>query len=148
MSAPAWPPLVLPDRVPRWVRVRDLALTIAAWTLLAYWVRGALLLIWDWLSYPFFALSTEKAPDWARIWSTLAPFVAVAALLAAWLVYWALQRRTTLMGQRSMAQPAPLDLGTHARHFGLGEAHVAVMREPRIVTVSFDAGGAIAPPAA
>ena len=46
VSAPAWPPLVLPDRVPRWVRVRDLALTIAAWSLLAYWVRGALLLIW------------------------------------------------------------------------------------------------------
>lgn len=147
MSATAWPPLILPDRVPRWVRIRDLVLTIAAWTVLAYWVRGALLLIFDWLRYPFFELTTEKAPEWARMWSTLAPFFAVAALLAAWLVYWALQRRATLMGHRAVAQPPPLEFEVHARHFGLRAADALSMREARSVTVRFDADGAIAPPA-
>jgi poly-beta-1,6-N-acetyl-D-glucosamine biosynthesis protein PgaD len=146
VSAPAWPPLILPDRVPAWVRARDLALTIAAWALLAYWVRGALLLIYDWLAYPFFELTTQQAPDWARMWSTLAPFFAVAALLAAWLVYWALQRRSTLRQHRSMPQPAPLDLAAHAGHFGLRNAEALSMRGPRIVVVRFGADGAIAPP--
>ena len=146
MSTPAWPPLVLPDRVPRWVRVRDLALTIAAWALLAYFVRGALLLIWDWLGYPFFELTTQRAPDWTAMWTALAPFFAVAAVLAAWLVFWALQRRKTLMQQRTMAQPPPLDPDVHARHFGLRAADLPALREPRNVTVRFDASGAITPP--
>jgi poly-beta-1,6-N-acetyl-D-glucosamine biosynthesis protein PgaD len=147
VSAAAWPPLILPERVPRWVRVRDLVLTIAAWTLLIYWVRGALLLIGDWFSYPFFEFSTARTPDWARMWATLAPFVALSALLAAWLVFWALQRRATLRRHHAMPQPAPLSVESHANHFGLREADAIAIRKLRIVTVSFDANGAIASPA-
>jgi hypothetical protein len=132
--------------VPAWIRVRDLTLTIAAWAALAYWMRGALLLIYDWLSYPFFELSTYAAPDWSRIWFTLAPFIAVSALLAAWIVYWSFRRRAILARSRSMTQPASLDLETHASQFGLRAADVLSMRESRIVTVRFDASGAIARP--
>jgi hypothetical protein len=132
--------------MPVWVRVRDFVLTIAAWVVLMYWVRGALLLIGDWLSYPFFELSTQPAPDWNRIWSTLAPFFAVSALLAAWLVYWAAQRRTILGRQRWVTQPAPLDLETHAAQFGLRASDALALREARIATIRFDASGAIAPP--
>ena len=146
MNNPAWPPLIRADRVPAWVRVRDLVLTISAWAVLAYWVRGALLLIWDWFSYPFFELSTYAAPDWDRIWSTLAPFVAVSALLSAWLVYWAAQRRAILTRQQWVSQPAPLDPGPHAARFGLLASDAAALRELRIATVRFDADGAIAPP--
>jgi poly-beta-1,6-N-acetyl-D-glucosamine biosynthesis protein PgaD len=146
MNAHTWPPLILPDRVPRWVRARDLALTIVAWIVLLYWVRGALLLILDWLSYPFFELSTTRAPDWAAMWSTLAPFFAVSAVLAAWLVFWALQRRKTLMRQRTVAQPPPLELDAHARQFGLDARAVLAIRAPRVATVHFDAAGGIARP--
>jgi len=146
MSTPAWPPLVRADRVPAWIRARDLLLTIAAWVVLVYWVRGSLLLIWDWLSYPFFELSTQPSPDWERIWSTLAPFVATAALLAAWLVYWALRRRTILMRQRSMLQPPALDPGVHADRYGLRAADLAALRGPQVVTVRFGANGAMEPP--
>jgi len=143
MSTPAWPPLILAHRVPRWVRARDLVLTIAAWALLAYWMRGALLLICDWLSYPFFELSTYAAPDWKRIWSRVAPYLVIAALLAAWLVYWAARRRAILMRQQSTPPPAPLDLEVHAARFGLRSADVLSLREPRIATVAFDADGVI-----
>jgi len=146
MSNRAWPPLIHANRMPAWVRVRDLVLTVAAWIVLMYWVRGALLLIGDWLSYPFFELSTYPAPDWDRIWSTLAPFFAIAALLAAWLVYWAARRNKILARQRSVAQPAPLDLETHAAQFGLHAGDALALREARIATIRFDANGAIAPP--
>jgi poly-beta-1,6-N-acetyl-D-glucosamine biosynthesis protein PgaD len=145
MTPPAWPPLIRADRVPTWVRVRDLVLTLAAWTALLYWVRGALLLIADWLSYPYFELSAARTPDWSRIWATLAPFVVLAAVFAAWLVYWSLRRRTILMRQRSMTQPAGLDLGVHANRYGLAPDDIAALRNPRVVTVRFDADGAIAP---
>jgi len=145
VSTPAWPPLIVAHRVPAWVRVRDLVLTIAAWALLVYWMRGALLLIGDWLSHPIFELSTYPEPDWERIWSRVAPYLVVAALLAAWLVYWAARRSSTLKRQQSMTAPAPLDLEMHAARFGLRADDVFSMREPRIVTVRFEAGGAIAP---
>lgn len=119
-------------------------LTLAAWALLAYWMRGALLLIGDWLWYPIFELSTYAAPDWKRIWSRLAPYLVVSALLATWLVYWAVRRRATLMRQQSMSQPAPLDLAIHAVRFGLHADDVLSLREARIVTVAFDADGGIA----
>jgi poly-beta-1,6-N-acetyl-D-glucosamine biosynthesis protein PgaD len=147
MTMPAWPPLIRADRVPAWVRVRDLVLTVAAWAALLYWVRGALLLIADWLWYPFFELNAQPAPDWPRIWSTLAPFVVLAAVLAAWLVYWSLRRRKILVRQRSMAQPPALDLGVHANRYGLGPSDIAALRDARVVTVQFDADGAICPPA-
>jgi poly-beta-1,6-N-acetyl-D-glucosamine biosynthesis protein PgaD len=144
MNSPAWPPLIRADRVPAWVRVRDLVLTIAAWLVLMYWVRGALLLIGDWLSFPLFRLSTQQAPDWPRIWSTLAPFIATAALLAGWLVYWALRRRTILTRQLSMPQPAALDRSVHADRYGLGPEDVAMLRNAQVVTVRFDVNGSIA----
>lgn len=143
MTTDPWPPLITAQRVPGWVRVRDLVLTLAAWVVLLYWVRGALLLIGDWLSYPFFELSTYPSPDWPRIWSTLAPFAAMAAVLAAWLVYWAAQRRAILMRQRAMAQPAPLDVETHARQFGLQVADIRALRAPGISTAHFEPNGAI-----
>ena len=146
MTTPAWPPLIRPDRLPAWVRARDLVLTIAAWVLLAYWMRGALLLIGDWLWYPFFELNTAPEPDWNRIWSRLAPFLAIAALLAAWIFYWSIRRRKILARQRSMPSPDSLDVGMHAARFGLRLADVLALREPRIVTVRFDASGAITPP--
>jgi len=146
MSTPGWPPLISAERVPAWVRARDLVMTLAAWVVLVYWIRGALLLIGDWLSYPFFELSSQPSPDWKRIWATLAPFVATAALLAAWLVYWALSRRKILMRQRAMLQPATLDPGVHADRYGLRAADLAALRELQVVTVHFDANGAVEPP--
>jgi hypothetical protein len=45
VSTHPWPPLLAGHHVPRWVRWRDAMLTLAAWALLAFWMRGALLLI-------------------------------------------------------------------------------------------------------
>ena len=83
-----WPPLIRASRVPAWIRARDFALTLAALNICSCTgcAAFALLLISDWFSYPIFELSTYPAPDWSRIWSALAPFVAIAALLVAWLV--------------------------------------------------------------
>ena len=143
MTTGSWPPLVLGKSVPRWVRVRDIAITLAAWALLAWWMRGALLLIWDWLSYPMFELNTQPAPDWPRIWQLLAPFLAISALLAAWLYFWSIRRRRILRRQLHADQPEPLELGVHAARFGASPPRVLALRERRIATVTFDASGRV-----
>jgi poly-beta-1,6-N-acetyl-D-glucosamine biosynthesis protein PgaD len=146
MNAPAWPPLIRAESIPAWIRVRDFVLTLGAWILLAWWTRGALLLIADWLSPPLFVLSSHAPPDWSRIWLTLAPFFAIAALLAAWLVFWSAKRSAILTRQRhDRAQPPALDLDAHATRFGITVADVNGLRGRSVVTVHFDAAGNIVP---
>src|SRR4051812_24168637 len=116
-------------------------LTLAAWALLAFWMRGALLLVYDWLSAPLFEFSSERPPDWPGIWRTLSPFLALAALLAAWLFYWAMRRRGILAQGRDIAQPPALGLEAHARRFGLSLADVEAWRSAQVVTVHFDGSG-------
>ena len=140
LKGTAWPPLVLGESLPRWVRVRDLAITLAAWALVLWWTRGAFFLLWDWLRYPMFELTTTRAPDWPRIWKALAPFFGLAALLSAWLVYWSHKRRRILQQREDAAQPAPLALATHAARFGLGPEDVGVLRQRRVAVVRFDNG--------
>ena len=145
MSAPAWPPL--DPREPRAgvdSRAR-LVLTVAAWALLAYWMRGALLLIRDWLSHPDFELNTQAA---ARLELDL---VASGALPRGCP---RCSPHGSLLGRAAPGDPraAAIDAAARAARprgargaFGLGAADVLSLREPRIVTVRFDASGAIAP---
>jgi hypothetical protein len=139
MNAREWPPLVRGENLPAWVRVRDVAITVAAWALLLYWMRGALLLIADWLAPPMFELTRYPEPDWPRIWLVLSPFLAAAAVLAAWLYYWSIRRRRILRHGVESEQPAPLDLRAHAAQFGVAPEAVAAFRGLRIATVRFDA---------
>lgn len=143
MSAPAWPPLIRGERVPAWVRVRDVALTIAAWTLLAWWTRNAIALAWDYLSFPPFELSEHAPPDWRAIWAVLAPFFAIAAGLCAWLFVRSRRRRRVLTQASNAPQPAPLDVETQAAARGLSAGEARALQRMKIATVEFDADGRI-----
>ena len=143
MSARTWPPLIRSERVPWWVRVRDLLLTLAAWTLLAWWMEHALRLIWDWLSFPIFELTHHVAPDWARIWSALSPFFALVALLGAWLLYWSARRRRILAQRYDAAQPEPLALEVQTGDFGLAGNDLTALRDARVATVRFSDDGRV-----
>jgi poly-beta-1,6-N-acetyl-D-glucosamine biosynthesis protein PgaD len=137
-----WPPLIRAGSIPAWIRARDFVLTLCAWALLAWWTRGALELIADWLSPPIFTLSSHAPPDWSAMWLSLAPFFAIAALLAAWLVFWSAKRSTILARQRhDPQQPAPLGLDLHAARFGIASSDVVALRGRGVATVRFDDAG-------
>jgi hypothetical protein len=101
----AWPPLVGSDRVPRVVLLRDLLLTILAWCVFTWMLRDAILLTIDWFREPFGQLTYLQAPDWPHLWQRLRNYVEVAALLAAWLGFWAVYRSKALRptGQTQVA---------------------------------------------
>ena len=143
MSAPPWPPIIGTRGAPLWVRVRDVAITIVAWALLAWWTRGALLLVWDWFTPPYFEINVQPIPDWGGIWTMLAPYIALAFVLVSWLAIWAVKRRAVLRRQFDPHQPAALALDMHAAHWGLSTEDVTRLRSLPVATVRFDEAGVI-----
>ena len=136
-------PLIHGEAIPRWVRVRDAVITLAAWVAVLWWTRGALLLLWDWLRAPVFELSSQRPPDWPRIWALLAPFFGVAALLAAWLFFWSRRRRHILGLRVRGTSPARLELAQHVARFGLAPGEVEALRARSIAVVRFGNPGAL-----
>ena len=141
MSAPDWPPLITSRRMPAWIVARDVVLTLLAWMVLGWMLKDAILLVADWLFDPIFELTRQDAPDWARIWRRLKPFAAGAAVLSAWLSFWAAWRRKTLSKQFDPAQPPALAIAEQAGAFGLADAEVRKWRDWRVMTVHIDEAG-------
>jgi poly-beta-1,6-N-acetyl-D-glucosamine biosynthesis protein PgaD len=123
------------------MRVRDYAITLLAWGVLAWLLRDAVLLLVDWLRDPIFELTTQEAPDWERIGRRLAPFLASAGMLAAWLLFWALRRRHVLAMQFDPAQPPPFEADRQAAFFGMDPAEARRWPGLRVATIHFDEHG-------
>lgn len=151
MSAPQtprpWPPLVGSERVPRGVRLRDWLLTILAWGAFAWMLRDAIALAYDWFREPMGQLTFLQAPDWYVLWSRLRRYVEVAALLVAWIGFWAVYRSRILRpsGQTPVA-PEPLDPATLCQHYGVKPAQLQAWQAQRVLTVAVAADGGITVP--
>ena len=139
---PVVPPIIR-TRVPAWMRVRDVLLTLGAWLLIGYFLREGLYLAYDYFRAPIFELTTVTAPDWGEIWGRLRGFVLLAATLVAWLTFWALDSRARLQATHS-PQPPSLPDSSHAARVGLNEAELAAHRLAKVQTVSIDASGHVA----
>ena len=133
---PVEPPIIR-TRLPAWMHVRDVLLTLGAWLLIGYFLREGLYLAYDYFRAPIFELTTATAPDWSEVWGRLRGFVLLAATLVVWLTFWALDSRARLQATHS-PQPAPLLDASHAAHFGLTEAELAAGRLAKVQTVDID----------
>ncbi len=97
---PVEPPIIR-TRVPAWMQVRDVLLTLGAWLLIGYFLREGLYLAYDYFRAPIFELTTATAPDWGEMWGRLRGFVLLAAALVAWITFWALDSRARLQATHS-----------------------------------------------
>ena len=138
---PVEPPIIR-TRVPAWMRVRDVLLTLGAWLLIGYFLREGLYLGYDYFRAPIFELTTATAPDWGEMWGRLRGFVLLATALVAWLAFWALDSRARLQATHS-PQPPPLADRSHAARVGLSEAELAAWRLAKVQTVDIDPAGQI-----
>ena len=158
MTPPArispWPPLIESGKVPWFVRLRDVLLTLLAWLALAQLLHQGLYLVWDYFSDPIFELTRTVAPDWPTLWTFLRPFILLILALVLWLTFWGWTRRRYLSRTLDPQLPPPLSLSEHAAHFGHDAETVEAWRRHRVVVVSVDAGNRIScaalkpPPAA
>ena len=138
-----WPPLISSARLPAWLRLRDLLLTLAAWGVLFYLMSDTLRLAHDYLRPPAFEFSSLEPPNWRELWGRLRPFFLYVAPLVLWLLFWALLRGRVMRATAPVAQPAPLALAAHAAGFGLDRKTVRPWQEARCLVVHFDAEGRI-----
>jgi hypothetical protein len=136
----ARPPVERPlirSRVPAWMFVRDVILTLGAWLIIAYFFHEGLIRAYDYFSPPMFQLTRTSPPDWAYRWEKLRWFLAAASGLVVWITFWAFDSRKRLRASTS-PQPAALDAADHASRVGLTAADLVAWRTAPIQTVDID----------
>ena len=131
ISERPWPPLIVAARIPFWIRVRDLALTLLMW--------GVFLgMLVDQADIVVTRHSFSVAIDWLGMWEELLPFFMLAAFLATLLFAASLstrrRRRLTLLHP----EPPPLTLAQHAERARVSEEDLARARDVRIVVLHVD----------
>jgi len=119
-------------------------LTLLAWALLAWLLRGQIYLLYDFFRPPVFELTAAVPPDFGSLWGRLEYFVILASVLIVWLVIWAVIDRRRLAARERVPQPPPLTIAEQARGSALDEKTLDAARRLKIATVHFGEDGAIA----
>ena len=132
-----WPPLIEQAHLPWWARLRDTALTLLVWLLLAWLLRNV-------LATAFYSLLDllgigHPPPPWprGRLLRILVPFMSLVALLIAWLGAFVMVRWKLLTDTRdATSQPVPLPVEEQDQAFGVSCTVRSELQQARIVTVA------------
>ena len=141
MTAKPWPPLIVAGAAPRWVRWRDLVLTLLMWLLFAVMLETEFELIIQRNLVRFGLGKYRTDPNWAEFFERLAPFAAVASASIAVVVIAGL---FTVRRQRRalrLPPPPPLDLAAQAGRAGMSESDLGAARNLRIAVVHIGSDG-------
>jgi hypothetical protein len=140
-AAKPWPPLIVADNAPRWVKWRDFLLTLMMWTLFAIMLEtefelfaGPYLEHWGLGNF-------DTEANWEDFFERLMPFVQIAMMLIGVL---ALASLITLLRRRRgllLPPPPPLSIADEAQRAGMDEPTLAAAREFRIAVVHIDVVG-------
>jgi hypothetical protein len=123
-----WPPLITGARLPLWIRIRDIVLTLLAWILLAWLIRDSIYVVYDYMRPPIFELSTATLPDLGIIWERLRYFVFISIALILALALTAVIDRHRLLAATRTPQPALLTTAEQAARVGIEEKIVQEAR--------------------
>jgi hypothetical protein len=136
-----WPPLIVADRVPRFIRWRDFVLTLLMWIAFAILLEKEFELFFghhlERLGFGDF----DTEANWPMFFERLTPFLMTIALLVSLLGVASvrtLQRRRRAL---FLPLPAPLGLAEECRRAGLDERTLISARASRIVIVHIGADG-------
>jgi hypothetical protein len=136
-----WPPLVWPEQLSVWVRLRDGLITFLAWVLMAWLIRHELSVLVDYFRPPVFQLTRVSTPNWAKFWDQFGGFVILSGVLVGWIVLWAIRRRRIVFRAPNAPEPAPLALEAHARVWDLSPETVLAARSSKSIRADFDETG-------
>lgn len=136
-----WPPIIENAYLPWWARARDIVMTLLAWSLLVWLLRG-LFIVWIYAALDVLGIEHPTGP-WptGKLMRDTVPFLVLVALLIVWLVLFLVVRWQLLTDTRAAAsQPGPLPDEEQTRAFGISPAVRNELQQSRIVTVSMDGG--------
>ena len=136
-----WPPLIVADHTPRWVKWRDFFLTLMMWILFAIMLETEFeLFVGPYLErWGLGDFDTEA--NWEVFVERLIPFVQIAMMLIGAL---ALASMITLSRRRRgllLPRPPLLPIADEARRVGMAPASLAVARKLRNAVVYIDENG-------
>ena len=141
MSTP-WPPIIGNARVPWWVRLRDLVLTLLAWIVLLYAVSPIWIALWLDIQLLLGFRMAHVASIPPSPWHVLRPFLGVAALFALWLVSFAIVRRHLYLTKWHVSnQPPALPRKEQTERSGVSAELTEQLLGQRNSIVRFDAHG-------
>lgn len=138
-----WPPLVTRANRPVWVTIRDVLLTLLAWSLLAWMLRDPIFVAYDYLRPPTFKLAAARPLDMSLLWLRLEIFLAIAGALIGVLFVSGVIDRHRLRAAKHYPQPAALTISEQARHFKVEDQNLEEAHNRRIINVHFQEDGSI-----
>ena len=104
-----WPPIINDDKIPLWIRLRDIVLTTIAWLIIAITLHNFLWLVFDFFSDPIFGLTSTDPVNWSIIWEKLSRFVYIALGLVVWICFLGLLRKKIINSTRYIKTAPPAE---------------------------------------
>jgi poly-beta-1,6-N-acetyl-D-glucosamine biosynthesis protein PgaD len=132
-----WPPVIVGAHAPWYIRARDRFITLLGWLGMAYILRLAVIVLWDYFSQPIFELTHTKEHNWALAWQRLSLFLYMILALMIWILAWGITRRAVLRRNCDSRVTPHLPLDEHAASLGLDPREIERWRQWPIVTVHF-----------
>jgi hypothetical protein len=136
-----WPPLIVATHVPRFVKWRDILLTLVIWGCFAVLLDKEYELFLDDYLEPLGLDLFDTYANWPEFFDRLMPFLLTAAILGGLLVIFSLRTLRRRSRGLLLPKPAPLETAHQAHHAGLNEAELIDARSQRIVIVHIDTNG-------
>jgi poly-beta-1,6-N-acetyl-D-glucosamine biosynthesis protein PgaD len=137
----AWPPLIVADSKPTWVKVRDVVLTLAMWVLFAIMLETEFELFFGHYLKRLGLGDFDSEANWLKFFNALRPFLLTALVLVALLFVAALLTLRRVARSRRLPPPTPLTIGEQAGGIGMEDPALAAARELRVAVVHIDADG-------
>jgi hypothetical protein len=136
-----WPPLIVAAHTPRWVKARDVVLTLFMWILFAIMLETEFELFFGHYLKEIGLGDFHTVPNWPVFFERLRPYLVTAAVLTGLLTIFSV--RTLRRHRRSLLlpQPSPLPAAVQARHAGITEAALLAARDLPIAVAHIDSDG-------
>jgi hypothetical protein len=136
-----WPPIIVADYTPRFIRWRDFLLTLLMWIIFAIMLETEFALFFGHFLVRVGIYDFYTKPDWPEFLTRMVPFLGAIATLVLMLVVASVstsrRRRSSLL----LPTPAPLAVAEECRRAGMDETALASARTLRIAVVHIDADG-------
>ncbi len=136
-----WPPLIVAEKTPGWVRVRDFLLTLFMWMLFALMLETEFELFFGHFLQRLGWGEFDTDAHWELFFERLMPYLRIIAILGASLVVTSML--TLLRRRRTLHVPPPpaLTAAEQASDNGMAEADLEAARQRRIAVVHIDPDG-------